>query len=244
MERHFYTYDIRLRKIRFTLQMKILTLRIYNPTPDYDEMYKLHVEHDPNSVFLTASNVSEPSYDPATRILVVPGTESLVPGILEKTIKGIQYCLDHFSFDILIRSNMSTIFDYSKLTEPITYGGHVWTYKVYNVYKPVWFRFVSGCCTFMNKDICQQLVKGTFKQDLPDDVAIGYFLRHLPITFETRYCESSSKSDACVYRFRADMSRYDQRQHDIQRMKEFYSTRETVLPENDGSSETFGVFTP
>ena len=66
--------------------MKILTLRIYNSTVDYDEMYKLHKEYDNNSVYLTSSLlITESTYNPETQILTVPGNESLIPGILEKT---------------------------------------------------------------------------------------------------------------------------------------------------------------
>ncbi len=83
--------------------MKILTLRIYNSTPDYDEMYRIHKQFDKNSIFLTASqSVSEPVYGAQTNILTVPGEESLIPGILYKTIKGIEYCLKQFEFDVLI----------------------------------------------------------------------------------------------------------------------------------------------
>ena len=212
--------------------MKILTLRIYNSTPDYDEMYKLHKKFDKNSVFLTASpSVTEPVYDTQTNILTVPGNECLIPGILYKTIKGIEYCLKHFEFDILVRSNMSTIIDYTELEKQLSnisspiYGGHVWSYVIMkNFVTPTRFSFISGCCTVMDRDVCAKLISGNFMYNLYDDVAIGYYLSKLyPITYSTQYDETCKKqSGSCFYRFRKDITRYDQREKDIENIKHFY----------------------
>lgn len=51
--------------------MKILTLRIYNSTPNYDEMYTVHQKYDKHSIYLTASpTITEPIYDKDTNIWV------------------------------------------------------------------------------------------------------------------------------------------------------------------------------
>lgn len=208
--------------------MKILTLRIYNPTPDYDAMYELHRQYDKNSVYLVASElITEPIYNSETQILTVPGKETLIPGILEKTVKGIQYCLDHFSFDVLIRSNMSTVIDYTELEKQLAiidqpYGGHIWVYGS----GPNYFELVSGCCITMNRPICQYLVDhaSELSYQLSDDLAIGKLLfRKFRFTFLTRYVQSNAiTNSACFYRFRNDLSRYDQRESDIENMKHFY----------------------
>lgn len=208
--------------------MKILTLRIYNHTPDYDNMYDLHMQYDTNSVFLIASpDILEATYDPKTKILTVPGNESLVPGILQKTIKGVKYCLDNFEFDILIRSNMSTIVNYSELekqliTIPSIYGGHVWKYFILLKY----YSFISGCCTVMDKEVCNYLVntQHSLLYSLEDDVAIGKLLSNrFPITFTTRYSQTKTITpNTCFYRFRQNTKRYDQRESDIFNMTNFY----------------------
>lgn len=209
--------------------MKILTLRIYNSTPYYDEMYTLHRMYDKNSVYLMCSpTISEPTYDEKTCILTVPGQESFIPGILDKTLKGIEYCLKHFNFDILIRSNMSTIIDYVELTKQLSriqrpYGGNIWPYN----FQGKRFNYISGCCTVMNKDICMFLLNN--KKDLiwsiSDDVAIGMALFNtFPITFSTRFQQTNTViRSTCFYRFRKNKTRYDDRSVDIVNMKNFYS---------------------
>uniref|UniRef100_A0A6C0EP84 Uncharacterized protein n=1 Tax=viral metagenome TaxID=1070528 RepID=A0A6C0EP84_9ZZZZ len=208
--------------------MKVLTLRIYNSTIDYDEMYKIHKEYDKNSIYITSSiSVIEPIYNPETQILTVPGKESLIPGILEKTLSGIEYCLKNFEFDILIRSNMSTVIDYDELKKQILtinkpYGGHVWQINI----EGHCFNFVSGCCIVLNKDICNYLInnKTNLLYHLPDDVAIGKLLNNkFLITFSTKYNETNIISkNTCFYRFRNDLTRYDMRQLDLYNMKNFY----------------------
>ena len=176
--------------------MKILTLRIYNSTHDYDNMYKLHKQYDTNSIYLISStSITEPNYNPETQMLTVPGKESLIPGILEKTILGIEYCLKNFEFDVLIRSNMSTVIDYVELKNQLSkinnpYGGHIWGFSFQN--EP--FNFVSGCCIVLNKDIFNYLLenKNDLVYHLPDDVAIGFLLRkQFQYTLYTRYAETT-----------------------------------------------------
>lgn len=215
--------------------MKILTLRIYNSTHDYDSMYKLHKQYDTNSIYLISStSITEPNYNPETQMLTVPGKESLIPGILEKTILGIEYCLKNFEFDVLIRSNMSTVIDYVELKNQLSkinnpYGGHIWGFSFQN--EP--FNFVSGCCIVLNKDICNYLLenKNDLVYHLPDDVAIGFLLRkQFHSTFYTQYCQKNIISDnTCFYRFRNDLTRYTNRETDINNMEIFYQKLYTVI---------------
>jgi hypothetical protein len=213
--------------------MKILTLRIYNSTPDYDNMYTVHKQYDKNSIYLTSStSVTTSNYNPKTQILTVPGKESLVPGILEKTILGIEYCLKNFEFDVLIRSNMSTVIDYVELEKQIStidnpYGGHLW-----NSFNKCPVNFISGCCIVLNKKICNYLLenKNYLEYQIPDDVAIGKLLgKEFKPTFSTRFAETTMVSNnTCFYRFRNDESRYDRRESDIGNMKIFYRNLYTV----------------
>jgi hypothetical protein len=186
------------------------------------------MQYDTNSVFLIASpNISEPIYDSETKILSVPGNESLIPGILQKTIKGIQYCLDNFEFDILIRSNMSTIVNYNELNKQLTnitsiFGGQIISHC--HILAPL--KFISGCCTVMDKQVCNYLVtnQNILRYYLPDDVAMGNLLyKKIPITFTTLFSTKKTiTKDICFYRFRKDLTRYDERTSDINDMSNFY----------------------
>lgn len=215
--------------------MKILTLRIYNSTIDYDQMYMLHKEYDKNSIYLTTSqDTLIPIYDENTKILTIPGSESLIPGILEKTINGIDYCLKNFEFDILVRSNMSTVVDYNELEKQLCsigrpYGGHIWGFNLRGSY----FNFVSGSCIVMNKEICNYLIdnKNNLIYELSDDVAIGKLLSEkFPITFSTTYNQTNTIcKNTCFYRFRNNLERYDCRENDIKNMRRFYQALYTVI---------------
>jgi hypothetical protein len=213
--------------------MKILTLRIYNSTPYYDEMLKLHQQYDKNSVYVTASpSVVIPTFDSTTNILTVNGTESLIPGVLRKTLKAIEYCLKNFEFDVLIRSNMSTVLDYDELEKQLetikrpVYGGHPWNYRItQNIIHTTHFKFISGCCTVMDREVCNYLIhQPEFLNNVYDDVAIGYCLyKRFPITFVRPFVEATQRINTqCFYRFRKDMTRYDNRKEDVQNMKKLY----------------------
>jgi hypothetical protein len=47
--------------------------------------------------------------------MYINGNESFIPGILNKTISAIEYCNKNIDYDYIIRSNISTIIDFSKL---------------------------------------------------------------------------------------------------------------------------------
>jgi hypothetical protein len=48
-------------------------------------------------------------------ILYFKGSESQVPGIMQKTVKAFEYCLHNYSFDYLIRTNLSSFWDIENL---------------------------------------------------------------------------------------------------------------------------------
>lgn len=107
--------------------------------------------------------------------------ESIRPGVLYKTVYGINYCLNHFEFDYIFRTNLSSMLDLYKMYDYIThnanfdYGaliGEDWHTKQL---------FGAGCGFFLSKNACQHLVKNAYllKTEEMDDVAIGILL--LPI---------------------------------------------------------------
>ena len=101
--------------------------------------------------------------------------ESIRPGVLHKTVYSIEYCLNHFEFDNIFRTNLSSMLDLYKMYDYIThnaifdYGaliGEEWDTKQL---------FGSGCGFFLSKYACQYLVKNAYllKTEEMDDVAIG-----------------------------------------------------------------------
>ena len=46
--------------------------------------------------------------------IYVKNNENLIPGILQKTIKSFEYCLQNFEFDYIYRTNLSSFIDLNK----------------------------------------------------------------------------------------------------------------------------------
>jgi hypothetical protein len=120
------------------------------------------------------------------RELYVPCSEKY-ENILEKTVLGIKYVLEHINFDILIRSNVSTYFDLSLLGKELArdqfsgdfYGGYVDKTKGGYFGGLVPYEYLSGTGIFLSKS-CAQLLSKLKPKDftcIPDDVAISEFCR-------------------------------------------------------------------
>ncbi len=99
--------------------------------------------------------------------------ESYVPGILNKTIKIIEYCFDNYDVDYIYRTNLSSIIDFDKLysfiqNNDIDYAGHDYV------------RFISGSGIILSKKACKILIedKSLINNSEPDDLAIGIKLEN------------------------------------------------------------------
>lgn len=105
--------------------------------------------------------------------IYIKGTETLIPGCLDKTIKSIEYLLNKFDFDFIFRTNMSSVIDLNKLynliDNNIECGGIIGNCNGQ--------QFISGAGILMNKKICQLLInnKNYLNYNIIDDVAIGKF---------------------------------------------------------------------
>ena len=203
---------------------KILVLRIYNSTTEYDLMKNLHLKYD-TSIFI----VNDPTidkewiYDEESRTIKIKADETFIPGILNKTIKAIEICLELFEFDILVRSNMSTVIDLNLLQDKINdnnnldyiYGGKVrnleWIAPSDGITSDVLHKhinklfFSSGIGTVFSKNICDYIVnnKNLIDTSIIDDVSLSLFCnnKYSP-NFNTEWCETVTiDRSACFYRF-------------------------------------------
>jgi hypothetical protein len=120
-------------------------------------------------------------------VLFVPIREEY-SNILHKTIIGINYILDNFKFDVLVRSNVSTYFETNRLVKELNrpvyrgsfFGGYFDKSKNKNFYSGDSFEYISGAGIYLSKDVVIGLSKldpnkytGVF-----DDLAIYDFLRN------------------------------------------------------------------
>jgi hypothetical protein len=109
--------------------------------------------------------------------IFVRDIENYVPGIFNKTIESIRYCLNNFNFDYIYRTNLSSFLSLEKMYNfichnHIDYGGVI---GFHNEHK-----FASGCGFFMSKEVCEFLINyHIYDIDIYqylDDVVIGIIL--------------------------------------------------------------------
>ncbi len=105
-------------------KMRVLHLVLYSPAPYYDvminvtrEWYKQFEQHVDTWYYFCDPLVNEPTFDAETRMFKLPGSETYIPGILNKTIAAIEYFFitNKKGYDFLVRSNASTVINFPTL---------------------------------------------------------------------------------------------------------------------------------
>ena len=81
--------------------------------------------------------------------LYIPGFESFIPGIYTKTIKAMEYITNTYSFDYVIRTNLSTFWNMPNLltylsTAPKTSLASSYSFQ----------GFLSGTTIILSRDVC------------------------------------------------------------------------------------------
>ena len=115
-------------------------------------------------------------------------TDSLVPGILLKTIKAIEFVDAAYEYDYLLRTNLSSLFMFDKLLLQLD------TLPKTKVYAGVSFNhytqtFVTGAGAIISKDTIAPFIAKTGDMmryaTYPDDVVIGYAMERIGCTVTT-----------------------------------------------------------
>lgn len=164
---------------------KLIILIIDSDDPVYSvhqATWRAYMNSDPEilSLFVRCSPTHEgPNLDLSANTLTLKGIDSLIPGILYKTLDAFDYCLQHFTFDHILRTNISSFFVFPLLKEYICsalpgtgcYAG----VRINNHYNT---DFISGTGIYISVDVAQTLIQNRrmCPANLPDDVAIGYFI--------------------------------------------------------------------
>lgn len=180
---------------------KHIHLVLYSDTDEhYRSMYALTRKYysrfeDMKTLYYMFSDTISKDYELREDILLIRGSETYIPGVLDKTIKALQYVQKHMTCSgYVIRSNISTIVDFTKLfSQPLhqfDYGGPS---LILNWKSPrdgihdgslAGLQYISGTCIMMSARFVLDLVAGhsaRLDTSLIDDVALGvYFKRHCP----------------------------------------------------------------
>jgi hypothetical protein len=176
---------------------KILNLILYNTNDKHEEhMREILMEHNKNhniESYFYCYKLGAKKARLMNGVLYIPGKESYLPGVLEKTLDALKFFKDK-KYDYIVRSNISTIVNYNELYKQLKageldYGGPLYyvgplvdlnagmTKEKHAIYKD--HHFVSGICIVFSKTAVKLLVenkKTILSYGIIDDVAIGIFL--------------------------------------------------------------------
>ena len=161
--------------------MNLIILILANDTHEYLEMQKLwkiymHTHSNIKSFFIKYNNLMEENIILDNDTIYVKGNESLIPGCLDKTIKSIEYVLNNFEFDFILRTNMSSVFDlqkfYNLLNKDLICGGIIGIHEEK--------KYISGAGMLLSKDLCSNLIsnKNSLNYNIIDDLSIGEYIRN------------------------------------------------------------------
>ncbi len=184
-----------MENIQNNKNITILHLVLYSNTLEYENMYLLTSAYYKkfNNV-ITIYYTFSPKYNIITLIddiLYIPGNETYLPGILDKTIKAFLYIDSHYQYDYIVRSNISTIINFNLLINKlnkinIEYGGGIINKlkkldKFNGINNTTYFgtKYISGTTIiFSNKMIKKILLnKDKINYNIIDDASIGIFIK-------------------------------------------------------------------
>jgi hypothetical protein len=182
--------------------MKLLNLILYSDVPDYNLMrdqLRRYLPTVPNMTyyFYRFEPGLKSEYTITNDLILIRGTESYWPGVLNKTIRALELVAGS-AFDYLIRTNISTVVDFKALRAllnrtPITYGGQEIIYQTKSLVKHIKdkgylpqnedLHYITGICIVLSKKMVQTIIqnKARLRPCLVDDAALGLLARDLKI---------------------------------------------------------------
>lgn len=182
--------------------IRILNLVLYSDDKDYNDMYEITREYykkfkNVRTIYYKFSGLTDGSTYLKDDILYITGTETYVPGILDKTIKAFTYFQNkNDNYDYVIRTNISTIVNFDLLLKElknnsISYGGGLinnfnWEYYYTNKILDASYQgtvYASGTAIIMSWDFFIKFLskKEYIDYRIIDDVAIGILIKqHFP----------------------------------------------------------------
>ena len=202
--------------------IRILHLVLYSSSIEYDKMYLLTRDYYKKfNNLITIYYTFSPKYNIITLIddiLYIPGNETYLPGILDKTIKAFLYCDLHYQYDYIVRSNISTIINFNLLFNKlnkinIAYGGGLinqlkWLDIASGINDNKYFgtKYASGTAIVFSNTMMKHflLKKDKINYDIIDDVSIGILIKEqfpdiTPISLDNFLFVSEDIQDINLY---------------------------------------------
>lgn len=177
--------------------LKYVNLVLYSDNKEYNQMKEITEKYynkfeNVTTIYYKFDKGITNKYEMEGNLLKIKGTESYLPGILDKTVKAMEYVVDNkYDCDYLVRSNISTIVDFELLDKelskkPIEYGGGLINElrmidKSGGIVDETYFglKYASGTAIVFSKNILDQVMakRDKINYKLIDDVAIGLLMR-------------------------------------------------------------------
>jgi hypothetical protein len=181
----------------FEGQLKYVNLVLYSDDKDYNQMKEITEKYykkfeNVTTIYYKFDKDITNKYEMEGNLLKIKGTESYLPGILDKTVKAMEYVVNNkYDCDYLVRSNISTIVDFELLDKelgkkPIEYGGGLINElqmidKSGGIVDETYFglKYASGTAIVFSKKTLEQVIakRDKINYKLIDDVAIGLLMR-------------------------------------------------------------------
>lgn len=194
--------------------MKVLLLSIFNESDYYNQMREIQRKYVNRSnifeyYFITYKEDLAEDIQLVDDMLYIKGIESYM-NILEKTVIAMNYFINTLKkeYDFVIRTNVSTIFNYILLFEYLKFipkeniylGGCTMPLGIdipfgitkfkQNLYSIDSLLFVQGTCIIMSIDTIKYILQNLdkLKYDIIDDVSIAIFLnKYLSSAYESLF---------------------------------------------------------
>lgn len=224
----YWQFESFKSKEHYSESVPILNLIVY----DHNNPYEAIMKNTLTNYLITQKNVTfffitlrEQDVDIVKEeyTLFIKGTESHKPGILNKTIAGIKYCLEKkVPFKYFVRSNISTALQFSKFPyDEMKHHSHASTHvnKFPDFYVSA---FASGTNIILDRDMVHYLVDHDMELDRQqfEDVAIGILLNQKSFPHQLQ--------NQMMFQPHTDMSRFAYRHKSEDRFKDAEDMKELV----------------
>lgn len=177
--------------------MKALLLLIHSPSPIYNEMFSIqqrfvHSFDEIDTFFVVMRENQINLVEQENDIIYVKGKEHVL-NILYKTITSLEYLLQKYEYDFVIRSNISTIIHIPKLIQYLNTIPTTGIYTSSQFLNLQWLDpkagihnnslfgtiYASGISITFSNDTIKYLInnKEKLRHDIVDDVSIGLFFQ-------------------------------------------------------------------
>ena len=186
--------NIQITTSNMNRHYKILCLIIASNTTEYlqfEQQWRKHIDKIKSArqdiaFFFLYSNteLTEPVMDETTNIITIPGKESLVPGIFNKTIHAMTETI-HFNYEYLLRTNLSSFFNFQIMIDYLS------TQSLKNY---------TGTFLEISNEQIEMTVKGGLKIRVPTIFLNGAaFIMSKDVVFETIHKYSCMTTDELSY---------------------------------------------